>query len=420
MFDSTIVRNVMHRLANLGAQRRWDTKFFLLLPLALALPYFLYGWGWMIAIGAGYQGAIRPIENSLAWDWAIFYVAARAWYEGALHQVYDQTWLKAVYDSSSWQGLHMWIEYPGLNYPPIYILLLIPFGLFSFGFSYFLFQVASFAGLVAVLRQALGRGRKFGFYLLSMFTCPASSLNVIAGQNAFVVGLIYVAGFGLLESRPLWAGAIIGLASFKPQLALMVPFALLGAGNWRTMIGAACSVLLLALISLIVLGPEIWSQWFGLVFHVRQDIQYTSIEWGRLGDDSIFTIAQMLGAPTSLANVLQLLAIAVAAACVYFAFRRKGPGDIRFAVFLTATVVAAPHVSGYDMILLAYAATTLVWNILREDIRPMAFIIPWLAWLLPMLCPPANIVTGYVAPLVMFALLGILVVRVFKYSAASD
>ena len=57
-------------------------KFLILLPVALVLPYALYGWVWMIVIGLGYHGDFRPYNNALGWDWAIFHTAARAWYDG--------------------------------------------------------------------------------------------------------------------------------------------------------------------------------------------------------------------------------------------------------------------------------------------------------------------------------------------------
>ena len=388
-----------------------------LFPAALALPFGLYGWAFVIATGIGYDGVIGPHYNALGCDWAIFYTAARAWYEGNLAHIYDQVWLKDTLNTAFAHWLTAPMAYPAFHYPPTYLLLLVPFGVLSFVVSYALAQVLSFAGLVLALRRFTDRSQKFWFYAASLLVCPASSNNVLSGQNMFLIAALYVVGFGLLDAQPFLAGAVMGLTSFKPQIALMVPFALLGARNWRALAGAATSAVLFAGVSALVLGPGIWEQWFSLMLFPRHDVAYTGIDWGRMWDDSVFTIATLLGAPKFVANAIQASATLAAATCVYLVYRRPMANDLRFAVFLAASVVGSPHVSPYDMILLALAATILVWNMLDENLRPTALVIPLAAWLLPLICPPRALVTGYLAPFVMFALIWTAMSRAAKLKA---
>jgi len=392
-------------------------KFLILLPVALVLPYALYGWVWMIVIGLGYHGDFRPYNNALGWDWAIFHTAARAWYDGNFAHIYDQVWLKQALQAASLNGLRAPSVYPAFHYPPTFLLLLLPFGAFGFAASYAVAQLLSFSGLVWALRRTIGQTRQFWFLLTSLWACPAAANNVMSGQNVFLIAALYVVGFGLLEAQPLLAGAALGLASFKPQIVLMVPFAFLGARNWRALTGFAASALLLALASALVFGWEIWQQWFALMLHPRHDVAYTGIEWGRMYDDSVYTIAALLGASKTVANIFQATATFAAAACVYLAYRRPMANDLRFAVFLAASVVGSPHVSPYDMILLAYAATILVWKLLQEQFHPTALAIPLLAWLLPLMGPPKLLVTGYAIPFVIFALIWVLMSRAPKPAA---
>ena len=392
-------------------------KFLILLPVALVLPYALYGWVWMIVIGLGYHGDFRPYNNALGWDWAIFHTAARAWYDGNFAHIYDQVWLKQALQAASLNGLRAPSVYPAFHYPPTFLLLLLPFGAFGFAASYAVAQLLSFSGLVWALRRTIGQTRQFWFLLTSLWACPAAANNVMSGQSVFLIAALYVVGFGLLEAQPLLAGAALGLASFKPQIVLMVPFAFLGARNWRALTGFAASALLLALASALVFGWEIWQQWFALMLHPRHDVAYTGIEWGRMYDDSVYTIAALLGASKTVANIFQATATFAAAACVYLAYRRPMANDLRFAVFLAASVVGSPHVSPYDMILLAYAATILVWKLLQEQFHPTALAIPLLAWLLPLMGPPKLLVTGYAMPFVIFALIWVLMSRAPKPAA---
>ena len=46
---------------------------------------------------------------------------------------------------------------------------------------------------------------------------PAALFDVGTGQNAFLTTAILVAGFGLLPRRPILAGIVLGLLSYKPQ-----------------------------------------------------------------------------------------------------------------------------------------------------------------------------------------------------------
>jgi hypothetical protein len=404
-------------------QRAWNIKTLLLLTAVFALPSCVVVWGWMTAIGLGYQGTVRPPLDALAWDWAIFHTAARAWYEGSsLVQVYDQVWLKHMMDTGSWQGLQMSVPYPGFHYPPIFLMMLLPFGALSFGASYALAQLTTFlAMMLALWRRFAGEARRFRLYAASLLLCPASITNIVSGQNVFLIAALYILGFSLLDSQPFLAGIIAGAACFKPQMALLVPVAFIASRNWRALAGMIVSGLVLTLVSGLIFGVGLWEQWLNVMLHPRQDVAYTGIAYGRMWDDSAYTIAKLLGAPEIAANVAQGCVMAVAAGCVFYVYlRRLFSSEMKFSVVMAASVAAAPHVSQYDMVLLAYAATSYIVMFAKAGIRPAQFIIPCLAWLLPFFCPPIRTVTGDAVPLVVFALIFVLISRASKAQAASD
>ncbi len=377
----------------------------------VAIPFGLYGWAIVVATGCGYNGKIGPAYNALGGDWVIFYTAARAWHDGVLPHVYDQVWLARTMNRTYGYWLLDPMPYPAFHYPPTWLLFLAPFSLLPMVAAFAASQVLSFAALLLALGKAYGRGLQFWMSSVSLLLSPAASNNVVSGQNGFVVCALFVAGFPLLETQPWLAGAFLGLASFKPQICLMIPFALLGARNWRAMGGAALSAAALGLLSLAVFGADIWRVWLELMLHPRHDVAYTGIDWGRLWDESVFTCAQLLGASKQAANLAQAAATLGAGACVYFSFRRPLTLDLRFAVFLAATVVGAPHVSPYDMILLSLAATILVWNSFEGEFRPLALALPMLAWLAPLYNPPRATPIGLMTPVVIFALIAMTLTR---------
>jgi alpha-1,2-mannosyltransferase len=371
----------------------------------LAIPFGLYGWAVVVAVGAGYNGKIGPVYNALGQDWLVFYTADRAWLDGHLSHIYDQVWLEGALNGAFGHWIKNPMSYWGFYYPPTWLLVLAPFAALPMLWGYALTQALSFGGLIAALRKTYGRSRQFIFTALSLSLCPAASNNVLSGQNGFLTCALFVVGFPLLEAQPILAGAFLGLASFKPQLCLMIPFALLGSRNWRAIGGAAASALALALLSLVVFGSAFWWQWLDLMLHPRHDVAYTGVEWGRLWDDSIYTCVRLLGASKSVADLSQAAVTLAAGACVYFSFRRDLPHELRFVVFLAASAVAAPHLSPYDMILPALGATILVWRSFDAPFRPILLAAPMAAWLAPIYTPPRITPIGFAAPVAMFALI---------------
>jgi hypothetical protein len=275
--------------------------------------------------------------------------------------------------------------------------------------SYAVGQAVSLAALVGALARSYGQeAQRFWILAAAMLLAPATSNNVMAGQNGLLICALFVLGFPMLEAQPFLAGAILGLASFKPQILLMAPFALIGARNWRAIAGAAASSVALAALSALIFGPQVWITWIQLMLHPRHDVAITGIEWGRLWDDSVYTCAQLLGLTKAGANLVQAVATLGAGALVYLSFRRPLGPERRFAIFLVASVVAAPHVSGYDLVLLALAAALVVGELLEADFRPLTLALPLMLWLAPFYTPPRVDPFAFALPPAIFAMIGVL------------
>jgi hypothetical protein len=69
------------------------------------------------------------------------------------------------------------------------------------------------------------------------------------------VALGVASSYALLKAnRPLWAGIALGVLALKPQLAFLVPAALLFARHNRAFVGSVLSLGLLAVLSVVALG----------------------------------------------------------------------------------------------------------------------------------------------------------------------
>src|SRR5258705_3222007 len=122
---------------------------------------------------------------------------------------------------------------------------------------------------------------------------------------------------------------------------------------------------------------------------------------GRLWGLSVWAWATVLGAPGWLANAAQVAIVILAAACTWIAFRGQFGREQRMAVLLTATLIAAPHCSSYDLVLLA-AAALLLYREMLDGIatvpRPLLLALPWYA---PLAMGPRSSVFGFGVPVVI-------------------
>ena len=102
------------------------------------------------------------------------------------------------------------------------------------------------------------RDRDWGPYVLAavIIASPYTSIVAWMGQTTLIASALTMAAWYFAgERRPLIAGICLGAASFKPQLCLLVVFWLLLERDWKTLLIAAASALILALYPMMSQGP---------------------------------------------------------------------------------------------------------------------------------------------------------------------
>lgn len=221
---------------------------------------------------------------------------------------------------------------------------------------------------------------------------------MIVGQNAFLIGALFVGGFGLLSQQPILGGMLLGLLSFKPSLCLMVPVALIAARQWRALASAGATASLLALVSLAIFGSDVWWSWLQQTLAPSSDFLHNWLLAGRLAGQSIYACAWVLGASYKGATIAQACATLLSAITVFYVFRRRFPVDLQIIILLATTILAAPHVSPYDALLLAIAASLFLLRAFAADL-PLAYVVPILVvWLCPLISPPLLFPMGLTIP----------------------
>ena len=148
---------------------------------------------------------------------------------GAAARLYD---FDALHTAQMAMGMEARLHNP-FPYPPTVIPFLWPFAALPYWPACLLWLAVTGALYLIATRTT-------GFGTLLSLLAPTTTLAIVAGQTGFLTAALLVGGLRLRVRRPVLAGLLFGLLTFKPQLGLMVPVALVAARDWRT-IGATCA-----------------------------------------------------------------------------------------------------------------------------------------------------------------------------------
>lgn len=326
---------------------------------------------WHRTVAVGYAIVFVII---MVWTWVIIFTEQKASdflsYWAAARLAVEAT-PELAYDIAAHRALELSIADPeGLlpfPYPPPFLLILMPLGLIPYWLGFALWVAAT-----AALYLLVSRGIAPLAYRLAH---PQALANALIGQNGFLTTAIFIAGMRALERRPLLAGAILGLLVIKPQLALLLPIALLAGREWRAIAGAAASSTALLLLALLALGTDAYLGFFEILPVYTEAMATSRWPWNELA--SVFAFARHLGVPQLPALAIHAIVALGATALVWRAWSSRS--EARAPVLATAILLVPPYMFTYDALLLI---VPMGWLIVRER-APVAVAVAWLCCLLP-------------------------------------
>jgi hypothetical protein len=291
------------------------------------------------------DGAGRPFGD----DFINYWSAAFLTLHGRINEIYDVDAFHAFEQSvvgPAVGGYHY-------SYPPVMLLLSAPLALIPYVPALFVWLTASWYAFYRVLKDAM---RERGALLFALAT-PAVLVNAVGGQNGCWTAALLGGGLSLIERRPYLAGTLFGLMAYKPQLAILLPVALIAGRQWRTLAAAATTAGLLLALSLIWLGPHVWADFarnLALVRHlILEDGAGVSHRMV-----SVFVAARTLGASVETAYAAQAVFALVASVAIAVVWFKDAPAGIKNAVFLLGTCLATPYLQDYDLV---FGALVVAW-----------------------------------------------------------
>lgn len=334
-------------LADIERPLAWLGRF---VATAAVLFLLAYTAGLVFVLTSGLTGsATRQV------DFVAFWSAARLALDGNAALAFDQDLLRqvqalpAVVD----EGEMMWLYPPGLQ------LALAPFGLLPFWAAWLLFNMLSVtAFLGACWRPA--RPVPMGHDLL--IGAPIVIITIQLGQLLMLWAAALVTALRRMgRGESMLPGLLIALLSLKPQLGLLIPFALVAARRWDVVLWAVIGTVLVHAVPTLVVGLDYWAAFFERVAGVSDALEKSLFKHHLMV--SPYAFGRGTGLEHGPAMVGQLTVSAGLAAIVFMLWRRRSAAassDLPAGVLCMAVPAATPYAYYYELVFAVPAAILLV------------------------------------------------------------
>ena len=361
-----------------------------------------------LAYVATSKGGVDLSGKALGTDFASFYAASALALSGEAARVYDL----AAHGAAQTAIFGRDIGYAAFFYPPIFLLMCLPFGLFPYLVSLVLWQGATALFYWRVARRFAGS--RLG--ALPFFAFPAVMLNVGHGQNAFLSTGLFGAGILWLHSRPALAGMMFGALAYKPHLGLVIPLVLLIGRRWTAIASAGATVIGLSALSALVFGVESWRGFLAVAPLASATLEHDLVGAEKM--QSAYAAIRVLGGGSGLAYLIQgIVAAGTLGALAWVQITRqrrtKGAQIDETPLMVLACLLTSPFLLDYDLMLMALPMAWLFREAMRTGFLPYEKTVLLAAFILPLLARPlamaAHIPLG---PIVILALFSIMARRI--------
>ena len=303
----------------------------------------------LFAIFDLYQWLLAYLSDRFHNDFTFYYVAARIGLSHGWGSIYDlglqQAQLDALGSKITIAELARYIS------PPPVAWVAVPLTLLPYPLAYVLWSFLLIAALAATWYFAAPlAGRARVLYLVAAIGWLPVIYGLQLGQPGLFVALGVAASYALLRAdRPMWAGLALGAIALKPQLAFLVPLALLAARQNRAFAGSVISIGVLGAASALALGADGLS-----TFQARLGFA-ASVPVNRE-----LTLAYFAG-DLSVTRGIQI-AVGILTLVLAFRLRSRGP-EWPYVCALAGGMLATPYVHLDDLAVLGLAG----WLALRTS-----------------------------------------------------
>lgn len=350
----------------LTPRRRRD---YALLVLAISLAG-------LIGLIATSDHMIDRYGKPIGTDFSNVYAAGVLTLSGHAPDAYDPP-LQHAAEKAVFEGRD--VPFFGWHYPPFFLMVAALLALMPYSLALLCWLAVSLPAFMAAVYAIVPRRET----LLATAAFPAVFVNIGHGQNGFFTAALLGGFLTMLDRRPVLAGVMLGLLSYKPQFGLLIPLVLLATGRWTTILSAIATVVTLILASTMLFGMSVWHAFADSATFTRTVV----LEAGNTGWEkiqSLFSAVRMWGGSIDLAYAAQgALALTLAATLIWL-WRSNAASELKAAALAIASLLATPYVLDYDLVVLGIAIAFLVRHGLTRGFHSYELSLLALAWAAPL------------------------------------
>jgi len=281
-------------------------------------------------------------------------------------------------------------------YGPQVSLIFAPFALVPYSAAlaaWWMLTIGTYAICLWGIWKTCSHLSKYGYTVALAAAAYPAFFHLIAWGQTSALALACFTGAYLLIRRERWfaAGLALGCLAFKPQLGLAAGCIFLLARSWKVISGALLAGAAQILIGWIYYGSQTMHEY---VHHTIQIPQVMGLLEPRIYQThSLRTFWQMLIKWPDLAFGLYVLSAIAMIGMTFRCWRSSLPLELRYSALLLATALVSPHLTVYDLVILA-PALLLTANWLMENPgdpshRPMSTLC-YFVYVLPLIGPLAQ------------------------------
>lgn len=331
----------------------------------------------LIGLVATSQHLIDRNGKPIGTDFSNVYAAGVLTLSGKAPDAYDPK-LQHAAEIAVFEGRD--VPFFGWHYPPFFLMIAALLALMPYALALLCWLAVSLPAFMIAVHAIVPRRETW----LVTAAFPAVFVNVGHGQNAFFTAALLGGFLTLLNRRPVIAGILLGLLSYKPQFGLLIPLVLLVTGRWTTMLSATATVAVLIGASTLLFGMSVWHAFIESATFTRTIVlEAGGTGWEKI--QSLFSAVRMWGGSIDAAYAAQgALALTLAASVVWL-WRSQAAFELKAAALAIACLLATPYVLDYDMVVLGIAIAFLVRHGLARGFHPYEISLLALAWAAPFL-----------------------------------
>ncbi len=233
-------------------------------------------------------------------------------------------------------------------YPPTLLMLYMPLGYLPNIAAFIVFIGVTLAGYALMARYAYG-GWIGGLYVIAL---PTTLFAIYFGQNSLLLcALLGGALVALRNGKLVLSGILIGCLTIKPQIGVLIPFALLAGRHWSAFAAATLTTVFLVLASWLMFGSETWVAFFGQTIFAKEILDHEYLPY--VVHVTPFSTLQQIGVPYSVAIALQIALVGVMIMLTVRVWQKDVPFDLKAAVLSSAALLSTPYLLSYDLALLS-------------------------------------------------------------------